>query len=77
MSLRINTNIQAVNALRNLTQTSDMLGRTIERLASGLRVNRAADDPAGLIISENMRAQIVSAPSRGCPPPPAISKSAW
>jgi flagellin len=60
MSLRINTNIQAVNALRNLTQTSDMLGRTIERLASGLRVNRAADDPAGLIISENMRAQIVS-----------------
>lgn len=60
MSLRINTNIQAINALRNLTQTSDMLGRTIERLASGLRVNRAADDPAGLIISENMRAQIAS-----------------
>lgn len=58
MSLRINTNIQAQNALRNVSLTSDALGRTIERLASGLRVNRAADDPAGLIISENLRAQI-------------------
>ncbi len=58
MSLRINTNIQSQNALRNVSLTSDALGRTIERLASGLRVNRAADDPAGLIISENLRAQI-------------------
>jgi len=58
MSLRINTNIQAQNALRNVGLTSDALGRTIERLASGLRVNRAADDPAGLIISENLRSQI-------------------
>lgn len=58
MSLRINTNIQAQNALRNVGLTADALGRTIERLASGLRVNRAADDPAGLIISENLRSQI-------------------
>ncbi len=58
MSLRINTNIQAQNALRNLGLNSDAMGRTIERLASGLRVNRAADDPAGLIISENLRSQI-------------------
>ncbi|MCS7300966.1 MAG: flagellin [Fimbriimonadales bacterium] len=58
MSLRINTNIQSQNALRNVSVTSDLMGRTIERLASGLRVNRAADDPAGLIISENLRAQI-------------------
>ncbi len=58
MSLRINTNIQAQNALRNVGLTSDAIGRTIERLASGLRVNRAADDPAGLIISENLRSQI-------------------
>ncbi|MCX7924991.1 MAG: flagellin [Fimbriimonadales bacterium] len=58
MSLRINTNIQSQNALRNVSLTSDLMGRTIERLASGLRVNRAADDPAGLIISENLRAQI-------------------
>ncbi|MDW8107816.1 MAG: flagellin [Armatimonadota bacterium] len=58
MSLRINTNIQSQNALRNVSITSDLMGRTMERLASGLRVNRAADDPAGLIISENLRAQI-------------------
>ncbi len=58
MSLRINTNIQSQNALRNVSMTSEMMGRTMERLASGLRVNRAADDPAGLIISENLRAQI-------------------
>lgn len=58
MSLRINTNIQAQNALRNVNLTADGIGRTIERLASGLRVNRAADDPAGLIISENLRSQI-------------------
>jgi len=62
MSLRINTNIQSQNALRNVSITSDMMGRTIERLASGLRVNRAADDPAGLIISENLRAP----KSQGC-----------
>ncbi|MDW8052460.1 MAG: flagellin [Armatimonadota bacterium] len=58
MSLRINTNIQSQNALRNVSITADLLGRTMERLSSGLRVNRAADDPAGLIISENLRAQI-------------------
>lgn len=58
MSLRINTNIAAMNALRNLGLTSDSLSRTVERLSSGLRVNRASDDPAGLIISENLRAYI-------------------
>lgn len=45
MSLRINTNVQAMNALRNLGITSEGMGRTIERLSSGLRINRAADDP--------------------------------
>ena len=59
MSLRINTNTTAMNALRNLSQTSDMFARSIERLSSGLRINRGADDPAGLIISENLRAQMV------------------
>ncbi len=59
MSLRINTNTTAMNALRNLTQTSDLFARSIERLSSGLRINRGADDPAGLIISENLRAQMV------------------
>ncbi|MCS6830293.1 MAG: flagellin [bacterium] len=59
MSLRINTNTTAINALRNLSNTSEMFARSIERLSSGLRINRGADDPAGLIISENLRAQMV------------------
>lgn len=58
MSLRINTNISALNALRNVERASDGFGRSIEKLASGLRINRSADDPAGLIRSEDMRAQI-------------------
>ncbi|MGC8669468.1 MAG: flagellin FliC, partial [Chthonomonadales bacterium] len=58
MSLRINTNVTALNALRNLDQTSNAVATSIERLSSGLRINRAADDPAGLIISEGLRAQI-------------------
>lgn len=58
MSLRINTNVTALNALRNLEQTSGAVAGSIERLSSGLRINRAADDPAGLIISEGLRAQI-------------------
>lgn len=59
MSLRINTNMSALNALRNVQNAADNFGRSIERLASGLRVNRGADDPAGLIRSEDLRAQIV------------------
>jgi flagellin len=58
MSLRINTNVTALNALRNLDQTSNAVSTSIERLSSGLRINRASDDPAGLIISEGLRAQI-------------------
>ena len=48
MALRINTNVVAINALRNLTETSNTFGGSIEKLSSGLRINRAADDPAGL-----------------------------
>ncbi len=58
MSMRINTNVTAMNALKNLSQTSSSVSTSIERLSSGLRINRAADDPAGLIISEGLRAQI-------------------
>ena len=58
MSLRINTNVTAMNALRNLQQTSSSVATSIERLSSGMRINSAADDPAGLIISEGLRAQI-------------------
>jgi len=59
MSLRINTNITAMNAMRALSSTSEAFARSIERLSSGMRINRGADDPAGLIISENLRAQMV------------------
>jgi len=58
MSLRIQTNIEAFNAHRNLVSTSEGLGKAMERLSSGYRINRAADDAAGLAISERLRAQV-------------------
>ena len=58
MSLRVNTNVEAFNAHRNLSHTSVALSKSMEKLSSGLRINRAADDAAGLAISEGMRAQI-------------------
>ena len=58
MSLRINLNSAALSAHRQLQSTDKALGVSIERLSSGYRINRAADDPAGLAISENLRAQV-------------------
>ena len=58
MSLRINQNISAVNTRRNLVENDRRLTRSLEKLSSGLSVNRAGDGPAKLIISEQMRAQI-------------------
>ena len=58
MSLRIQNNVEAFNAHRNLQATSEMVSKSMERLSSGYRINRAADDAAGLAISEKMRAQI-------------------
>jgi flagellin len=58
MGLRINNNNEAFNAHRNLALTSDALSKSMERLSSGYRINRAGDDAAGLGISERMRAQI-------------------
>lgn len=58
MSLRINHNIQAINTHRQLTGTSDQISKSMERLSSGYRINRASDDAAGLGISEKMRGQI-------------------
>ncbi|MCA9847211.1 MAG: flagellin [Dehalococcoidia bacterium] len=58
MTLQINTNVAALNAQRNLGRTNRTLGGLFEQLSSGMRVNRAADDAAGLAISEKMRAQI-------------------
>lgn len=56
--MRINHNIQALNAYRNLSQTMGATSKSLEKLSSGLRINRAADDAAGLAISEKMRSQI-------------------
>ncbi len=58
MALRINLNTAAMNAQRQLSSTDQSLAGSIERLSSGYRINRAADDPAGLAISENLRAQV-------------------
>jgi flagellin len=56
--MKINHNIQALNAYRNLSQTMNQTSKTLEKLSSGMRINRAADDAAGLAISEKMRSQI-------------------
>ncbi|ABK42602.1 flagellin domain protein [Magnetococcus marinus MC-1] len=58
MSLYINTNIAASNAQRQLTKSTNALGKTYERLSSGLRINSASDDAAGLTVSSRMTAQI-------------------
>lgn len=58
MALTVNSNIQALNAYRNLNKTQAGLSSSLEKLSSGLRINRAADDAAGLAISEGLKAQI-------------------
>ena len=58
MSLRVNTNVAAMNAYRNLTVTDSADNKSLEKLSSGLRINRAADDAAGLVNSEALRSQV-------------------
>src|SRR4051812_41180517 len=58
MALRIQNNVEAFNAHRNLSHTESKLATSMERLSSGYRINRAADDAAGLAISERLRGQI-------------------
>src|SRR4051812_34023673 len=58
MALRIQNNVEAYNAHRNLSATEARLATSMERLSSGYRINRAADDAAGLAISERLRGQI-------------------
>ncbi|MBC7596609.1 MAG: flagellin [Kineosporiaceae bacterium] len=58
MSLRINQNIDALNSYRNLSVTQGQMSKSLEKLSSGFRINRAADDAAGLAISEGLRSQI-------------------
>src|SRR3954469_24741407 len=60
MGLRIMTNVQALTAQRNMAINTDHQRTTFEQLASGSRINRAADDAAGLAISEKLKAQIRS-----------------
>src|SRR5256884_5903566 len=58
MSLRINSNTAGVNAYRNLSSTDKAMKNSLEKLSSGLRINRAADDAAGLSISQGLQSQI-------------------
>jgi flagellin len=60
MGLRINTNVASINAQRNLAQTKTAQDKSLEQLSSGSRINKAADDAAGLAVSENLKAQIRS-----------------
>ena len=58
MALRVNNNLKAINAQRMIKRNTGTMSRQLERLSSGMRVNRAADDAAGLSISESMRGEI-------------------
>jgi flagellin len=58
MSMSVNTNVTSLNAQRNLSMTQSQLSTSMQRLSSGLRVNSAKDDAAGLAISERMNAQV-------------------
>src|ERR1051326_3721114 len=58
MGMRINTNIEAFDAQRNLSITAASYAKSVQKLSSGLRINTAADDAAGLSISEKLRAQV-------------------
>jgi len=58
MALSINTNIASLNAQRNLGKTQGTLTKSLERLSSGLRINSAKDDSAGLAIANRMNSQI-------------------
>jgi flagellin len=58
MALFVNTNVASLNAQRNLSSSTESLKTSLQRLSSGLRINSAADDPAGMAISQNMTTQI-------------------
>ena len=58
MGMQINTNLSALTAYRNLSTTQNDMAKSLEKLSSGLRINRAADDAAGLAISESLKSQV-------------------
>ena len=69
MAFAINTNVAALNSYRNLSNTQNDISKSLEKLSTGLRINRAADDAAGLSISEGLRSQ-VNGLQRCCPQRP-------
>ena len=58
MGIRINTNVSSINTRRHLANSTNMFNKSMEKLSSGLRINRAGDDAAGLAISENLKSDI-------------------
>ncbi|MBG6178855.1 flagellin N-terminal helical domain-containing protein [Arthrobacter sp. CAN_A1] len=58
MGFQINTNVSAMNAYRNLSMTQNDMSKSLEKLSSGLRINRAADDAAGLALAEGLKSQV-------------------
>jgi len=58
MGIQINTNVQSLNAQRLLGKNTTNLGKSLEKLSSGFRINKSSDDAAGLQISETLRSQI-------------------
>src|SRR4051794_27280604 len=58
VGLRVNNNIAALNAYRNLSVTDGQMAKSLEKLSSGFRINRAGDDAAGLVVSEKLRSQV-------------------
>lgn len=65
MGMRISTNVSAINAQRSMVTSQRQIGKSMEQLASGSRINKAADDAAGLAISENLKSQIRSLSQAG------------
>ena len=64
MALTVNTNLEAMNASRNLNQTENPLATSMQRLSSGLRINSAADDVAGYAISQRLQARSTASTRR-------------
>ena len=73
--MRINTNIMALNAYNNLENTSNNLNSSLAKLSSGYRINKAADDASGLVISENLKSSRSPASSRRPATPRTASRS--
>lgn len=65
MGIRISTNMSAINAQRTMQTSQRSIGKSMEQLSSGSRINKAADDAAGLAISENLKSQIRSLSQAG------------